>query len=309
VHHAGNFPFFFTSHFTYTQSTMKSKLTIFAVVLLHAVPLFLIIGCRTETGFEDIKADTNTNRSVAGTATAPVETVPGTIPEAIPVGGADTTPIIEVAPPRVEPQPAPVKTAPAPVAEPTGKVYYAKRGDSLSRVAKQEGVSVHALASANGLPDDSGLKLQQKLIIPAKTSGGSTVRSNANGGSKAVTTANHAQPEVSADGTRIHVVSKGEVLGSIARKYGTRVAKIKELNNITDERKVRVGTKLKIPAATKAVATPAPVDNTSPPPAGEVPIFDPLPPPVEPSTVSAAPTPAQPDESPVTEAIRTPATN
>jgi LysM repeat protein len=292
---------------------MKSKLTIFAVVLLHAVPLALIIGCSSGTGFEDIKADTNTRRTAVVPDTVPVEATPVAATGVPVTGTADTTPYVEPVPvSRVDSSPPPPRPAPPPVTEPTGKVYYAKHGDSLSRVAKQEGISVHALASANGLPDNAGLKLRQKLIIPEKTAGGGSVV-RANGGN---TTAGSVQQPVSADGTRIHVVKEREVLGSIARKYGTSVAKIKELNNITDERKVRAGSKLKIPPSTKAAApAPAPVLDAAPPapgPVGETPLFDPIPPPpsADPSTVSASPLPAQPDEPPApTEAIRTPATN
>jgi LysM repeat protein len=302
---------------------MKSTIVISAVVLMHAA-VFSLIGCNSQSGFEDIKA--NTNRSTAKETAAPETPAEATRtngPDIAPdhEGFADTQPIIEPAS-----QPKPGNTSAvvqAPVEQPAGKTYIVKRGDSISRIAKQEGVSRHALASANGLPDDAGLKEKQKLIIPAKGTGlksGTTSAANVGTANNNATGAAVAAP--AADGTRIHVVKSGETLAPIARKYGTTVAKIKELNGITDDRKVRAGSKLTIPAATKkAAAAPAP-SSSAPAPApdaaaGGLPTLDPVPP-LEPLpgaeagtvTVSPEPLPAQPEEAPAagaSEAVRTPA--
>ena len=52
----------------------------------------------------------------------------------------------------------------------------------------------------------------------------------------------------SGGGTVTHVVTKGETLSSIALQYKVSVASLKSANNITDERKLRAGQKLVIPA-------------------------------------------------------------
>src|SRR5580658_4942527 len=49
-------------------------------------------------------------------------------------------------------------------------------------------------------------------------------------------------------GTVTHVVTKGETLSSIALQYKVSVASLKSANNIADERKLRAGQKLVIPA-------------------------------------------------------------
>ncbi len=49
-----------------------------------------------------------------------------------------------------------------------------------------------------------------------------------------------------------HVVAKGETLSSIALQYKVSVASLKSANNITDERKLKVGQKLVIPNAKAA---------------------------------------------------------
>jgi LysM repeat protein len=298
---------------------MKSTIVISAVVLMHAA-VFSLIGCNSQSGFEDIKASTNrsTAKETAASET-PAEATRTNGPDIVPVheGFADTQPIIEPAP-----QPKPGKTVAVvqpSVEQPAGKTYIVKRGDSISRIAKQEGVSRHALASANGLPDDAGLKEKQKLIIPAKGTGlKNGTAANAGTANNNATGAAVAAP--AADGTRVHVVKAGEALTPIARKYGTSVAKIKELNGITDDRKVRAGSKLIIPAATKK-ATVAPVPTSLDPAlapdaaVGGLPTLDPVPP-LEPLpgaevgtvTVSPEPLPAQPEEAPAaSEAVRTPA--
>jgi LysM repeat protein len=48
---------------------------------------------------------------------------------------------------------------------------------------------------------------------------------------------------------RQHIVVKGETLSSIAGHYHVKVAALEKINHITDDRKLRVGQKLVIPAA------------------------------------------------------------
>jgi len=65
----------------------------------------------------------------------------------------------------------------------------------------------------------------------------------------------------------LYVVAKGDTLSSIAVHYNVSVASLKSANNITDERKLRVGQKLVIPtakSAVKATATPAPAAKAEP---------------------------------------------
>lgn len=61
-------------------------------------------------------------------------------------------------------------------------------------------------------------------------------------------------PAAPAENTTSHVVTKGETLSSIALQYKVSVASLKTANNITDERKLRVGQKLVIPSPKAAPA-------------------------------------------------------
>jgi LysM repeat protein len=47
-----------------------------------------------------------------------------------------------------------------------GTIYTAKHGDTLYGIARQYGVSVTALAQANGLTTHSWVTVGQRLVIP-----------------------------------------------------------------------------------------------------------------------------------------------
>lgn len=53
-----------------------------------------------------------------------------------------------------------------------------------------------------------------------------------------------------AEGTRSHVVARGETLTSIAKKYKINVPDVLKLNKISDERKLQIGQTLIVPQAT-----------------------------------------------------------
>lgn len=65
---------------------------------------------------------------------------------------------------------------------------------------------------------------------------------------RAVTAAPSPRPPARAHGGKTCVVAKGETLGVIAHRYGTTVAELKTLNHIADERKLRAGQILTLPA-------------------------------------------------------------
>lgn len=128
-------------------------------------------------------------------------------------------------------------------------VYVVQKGDSLSKIAFKNGMSVAQLMQINNLKN-ANIRVGQKL----------NVRKTDSAAAKA--DAPKAQKAAAKDGETVHVVKSGEVLGSIAHKYGVKIADIKKRNNISDPRKIRVGQKLVIPAgksAAKAEAKPAAV--------------------------------------------------
>lgn len=101
--------------------------------------------------------------------------------------------------------------------------YTLRWGDTLGGVAKRFGVSTGALAAANGIRDPDRVRAGQVLRIP-----------DATGGLAAVSRG------------RFHRVSRGETLGAIARRYGTTVARIAQLNGLRDPNRIREGQALRL---------------------------------------------------------------
>ncbi|HVM53491.1 MAG TPA: LysM peptidoglycan-binding domain-containing protein [Acidimicrobiales bacterium] len=106
----------------------------------------------------------------------------------------------------------------------SASTYVVQPGDTLSGIAARAGVSVVALADANGILDADRLLAGQTLRLPG--SGG-------------------AAPAAAT----VHVVAPGETLTAIAHRYGTTVAAIAGANSLADPNVVRVGTPLQIPSA------------------------------------------------------------
>lgn len=104
-----------------------------------------------------------------------------------------------------------------------------KRGESVSRIAAQYGVTTGALLKANNLTLKQASRIQpgRKLIIPDK-----------NTATGAATT------------TRSHTVSKGESISGIAKKYGVTTNALLKANNLTLKQAslIRPGQELTIPA-------------------------------------------------------------
>lgn len=125
----------------------------------------------------------------------------------------------------------------APAEKPAnGTFYTVKSGDSLSRIASIQGLTVSELKAANGLRDDM-IRIGQKLVIPAKRN------------SAALVSNQHRGPKVT--------VEAGDTLGKIAAIYGVSAKELMTLNNITNPRLIRIGQTLLIPEKTR-VPEPAP---------------------------------------------------
>lgn len=103
-----------------------------------------------------------------------------------------------------------------------GTYYTVKSGDSLWSIAKKYGVTVDELKTANNLTSNT-LSIGQLLRIPI-------------------------EEEESVPST--YVVTSGDTLYSIARKFNTTVDALKTLNNLTTNT-LQIGQTLRIPGATE----------------------------------------------------------
>ena len=99
-------------------------------------------------------------------------------------------------------------------------VHVVKEGEWVWKIARHYNVDPQAIITANKLPPPHDLKPGQQLIIP--------------GDAPAIT-------------ERVHIVASGDTLYAIARRYGTTVEKIAEINGISVSGQINVGQKLIIP--------------------------------------------------------------
>ncbi len=140
---------------------------------------------------------------------------------AIPVSGARAASPAPAAAPAVADAPAPAPAA-APPAAAASEEHVVAAGETLSAIAQRYGTTVTALREANGI--------EGSVIVPGQ-------RLRISGGSAPA-------PAVE----REHVVTAGENLTAIARRYGTTIAEIQRLNGIEGS-VIRPGQRLRIPPA------------------------------------------------------------
>lgn len=155
-------------------------------------------------------------------------------------------PTFETNPPPVmdtNPPPALPPEPPPPAPPPAVVEHVIVKGDTLSGLATKYGVKLAALQAANPNLDPIRLKIGDKVIIPAPTSGappGMAVPSVPEAGSE-----------------QVYVVKSGDTLTKIATQHGTTVKALRAANDLQTDQ-IKVGRKLKIPVKATAPA-PAPV--------------------------------------------------
>lgn len=122
--------------------------------------------------------------------------------------------------------------------------YTVEKGDTLYSISRKYGVSVAALKQENNIKNDNIIFVGQKLSIPGNEAGkaAKTDDSQQNTGKK-----DDAAP--SARKYDVYTVQRGDTFYNIAKVNDISVAKLKDLNSIDDESKLRVGQKLKIPVS------------------------------------------------------------
>ena len=138
-------------------------------------------------------------------------------------------------------------------------IHRVKKGESLSVISRMYGTTVDELCKLNGISRTSTLQIGQALRFRAKPVSVDTsppVVKPANQDVKqntptiAATTKQTADSKVveqtaPSDGPVFHRIESGDTLYSLAKKYGTTVEKICELNNIQSNIILKIGQKLR----------------------------------------------------------------
>jgi membrane-bound lytic murein transglycosylase D len=119
-----------------------------------------------------------------------------------------------------------------------GGTVTVRKGDTLWRIAKAQGISVNQLAAANGLSPGSKLAAGARLVLPGE------------GASPAAAATKRAPGETASGGgkrTTRYKVHKGDTLDRIAKIYGVTPRRLAERNRLRPGEPLRQGSVLVIP--------------------------------------------------------------
>ncbi len=221
-------------------------------------PSFSLNGDTTATGaLPPAEPLTQSNLSDQSPDTAPgvayePPSQPRTRPSVQSTALADPAPSYK--PPR---RPAPTSyrpTAASEVAAPTtssGDAVTVVRGDTLYGLARRHSVSVSELMAANNL-SGSSLRPGQTLVLP-----GSASRAASRPTAPVRTRMAAVEPAaISSNWSGSYEVVPGDSLYRIARQFGVTSSQLQRNNGITDPRRIRPGTKLRVPGSGSAAAAP-----------------------------------------------------
>jgi lysozyme len=206
--------------------------TVIVITVLFALMLALA-GCEKDRPVQtpESGAAQTTGGQASPATSGPAETRSPSSTET--TTGSQTAPASPAPSGAATTQPAPSPTAKSGAAAPVpagGAVYTVQLGDTLGSIAKQFGVTANSIIQANSLANPDVLMVGQELKIPSQQA----ASSESGSGQTAEDT---------------YVVSQGDTLGSIAKRYGVSVVELQELNEIADPNQIFVGQELRIPTA------------------------------------------------------------
>ena len=135
---------------------------------------------------------------------------------------------------------------PAAMAE-TGP-YTVRKGDNLTKLAREHNVKVAQLTAWNKMSSET-VVAGQRLVFRAPTGveeARETPRKSAKLVAPMVATIKQAKPDNRLETPRIHLVQPGDTLFNISRRFGVSVQTLRELNHLASD-EVKLGQKLLVP--------------------------------------------------------------
>jgi LysM repeat protein len=136
------------------------------------------------------------------------------------------------------------------------KEYTIARGDSLYKIAKNQGITIADITKVNPDLDPSKLKPGQKIQVPASSKATSSMAAALS------STGSPDTAHTESGATRIHVVKAGDNLTKVARQYGVSIKALRTANNLKTDR-LLANQKLKIPANGTKTASASGSTNSS----------------------------------------------
>ena len=133
-----------------------------------------------------------------------------------------------------------------------GGVVVVRPGDTLSEIAKREGISLATLIQLNGISQADALQVGTRLVL-----------GNSRGPTGSSATTSKVGTSSFPSNAATHEVRPGESLSVIAEGYGLPMSRLMALNNISDPDKVNVGTKLQLRGSVPS--TPRPPSSAATP--------------------------------------------
>ncbi|MBI4497241.1 MAG: LysM peptidoglycan-binding domain-containing protein [Chloroflexi bacterium] len=156
----------------------------------------------------------------------------------------------------------------APVHAEGERTHTVAPGENLFRIALRYGLSVQALAAANGIGDPSLIWAGQVLVIPDDTSAPPAQPAAVD----PIPSLSIASPPEATPAGTAHVVRPGETLFRIARQYGVSLQALVQVNGLADPSRIQAGQVLTIPQGTQVEG-----GSPTPPPSFEGVDFSPAP--------------------------------
>ncbi|MET4074242.1 LysM peptidoglycan-binding domain-containing protein [Hymenobacter sp. UYCo722] len=146
-----------------------------------------------------------------------------------------------------------------PALKPTQGVYTVRKGDYLTKLARERGLSVAQLIAWNELESETVVP-GQKLIFQAPTAGEATGSEAARPKPRRETAASHPEAakvalagarlghhaEMNTAAPQVHRVQQGDTLFNISRRFNVSVQVLRELNHLKSD-DVKLGQKLLVP--------------------------------------------------------------
>ncbi|HTP22495.1 MAG TPA: LysM peptidoglycan-binding domain-containing protein [Solirubrobacteraceae bacterium] len=137
-------------------------------------------------------------------------------------------------------------------------VHVVAKGESLSSIAAQDGLSVAALAAANGLSPDTQLLAGSTIQIPPQGTSAVAPSSTEEIGE---TTSTAVPASTSTSGA--YVVQPGDTLSAIAARAGLSVDSLAEANGLNPNAFLLVGTVLHLAGSSASSGTVVPASDTT----------------------------------------------